>query len=193
MSEKTLIKARNYLKEVGLVDFQSEVGRRNHTIYELKYCKIYSILGSISDSISGSISGKNQPPLNDIYSNPPNYTKLNKTKLKKSPNGDTKNPPENPQIFGNPETTKIPEIPELTEIQKRFNDFQVWIDEYTPRVAKMEKPFMMSEFEKLIADFDINAITEMLKSMHNYKPLLKKNVSANLTFRKWITKEMSEK
>ena len=67
MSENTLMKAKKYLKKVGLIDFQSEVGRRNNTIYEIKYLKICGISGGISggisDGISGGISGENPPPL----------------------------------------------------------------------------------------------------------------------------------
>jgi len=80
-SEKTLIKARNYLKQSDLIDFKSDVGRRNNTVYEIKYCKIYSISNSISDSISGSISdsilGKNSP---DNTKHKLNKTKLNNEK-----------------------------------------------------------------------------------------------------------------
>jgi hypothetical protein len=60
VSEPTLIRARNYLKQAGLIDFKSDAGRRNNTVYEIKYLKSFSI----SDSISVSIS--DEKPLDNI-------------------------------------------------------------------------------------------------------------------------------
>jgi hypothetical protein len=51
-----MIKALNTLRQKGLINFKSEVGRRHITKYEIKYLKSLSISDSISDSISRSIS-----------------------------------------------------------------------------------------------------------------------------------------
>jgi hypothetical protein len=56
ISEPAMIKARNTLRQKGLINFKSEVGRRHITKYEIKYLKSLSISDSISHSISRSIS-----------------------------------------------------------------------------------------------------------------------------------------
>ncbi len=56
LSEPTFLRARNALKQNGLINFKSEVGRRHSTVYEIKYQKNFSIYEGISESISESIS-----------------------------------------------------------------------------------------------------------------------------------------
>ena len=58
ITEPTLIKARNVLKQRGLIDFKAEKGRRNNTEYTLKYSNKTLNNFSISDSISDSISSE---------------------------------------------------------------------------------------------------------------------------------------
>lgn len=65
MSEPAMIRARNTLKQKGLISYSSEVGRRHNTSYEIKYLKSFSISGSISDSISDSISGSISGSISD--------------------------------------------------------------------------------------------------------------------------------
>lgn len=60
------------------------------------------------------------------------------------------------------------------------------LTEELPNVSKMEKPLTAEEGEKLIEEFGHEAVSDVLLSMENYKPLVKKNVSANLTARKWL-------
>lgn len=67
----------------------------------------------------------------------------------------------------------------------------IWIDENAPTVNKLKEPFTYEQCEKLIEDYDKEYIREILKAMHNYEPLLKKNRSANLTFRNWSTRNNS--
>ena len=76
-----------------------------------------------------------------------------------------------------------------SEISIHFSKFNKWIKDNAPMVAKMKYPFTLAEFERLKSEFTLEQITSMILTMHNYKPLLTKCVSANLTFRKWIKKE----
>ena len=78
---------------------------------------------------------------------------------------------------------------EKTEIETRFNKFQQWIKDNASNVSKMKEPFTIEEFERLINDFDMDKITNILSSMHNWKPLLTKNLNANKTFRIWEKKQ----
>lgn len=79
-----------------------------------------------------------------------------------------------------------PHIPDEREIN--FKKFEKWIIENALQVSKMKEPFTRAQFEALKRDFSLKQIQEMLKSMHNRADLVKKNVSANLTFRNWIKK-----
>lgn len=72
---------------------------------------------------------------------------------------------------------------------ENFLKFQKWIDDNAPKVAKMRYPFTEEEFERLKADYSTDFIQSLLLQMHNYKPLLSKSESANLTFRKWAGRE----
>ncbi|MDR2065715.1 MAG: DUF6291 domain-containing protein [Prevotellaceae bacterium] len=70
--------------------------------------------------------------------------------------------------------------------KERFVKFQKWINDNAPNVSKMKEPFTDKQFNAIIDDYEMQDITDLLLEMHNYKDLVKKNVSANLTFRKWM-------
>lgn len=75
---------------------------------------------------------------------------------------------------------------------ENFKRFKSWISENAPNVAKLKEPFTEIQFERIKQEFPIAVIENTLRSMHNYKELLKKYVSANLTFRKWAKKDMED-
>jgi hypothetical protein len=72
-----------------------------------------------------------------------------------------------------------------------FLKFVFWIKENAPAVGKMKEPFTEAQFFQLKKDFSSDQIKQLLQSMHNYQPLLKKNINANLTFRNWAKKEFT--
>jgi hypothetical protein len=55
VSEKTLINARNRIKQAGLIEYRSGQ-KRSPTVYKIIYCKISSTNDSICDSTNDSIS-----------------------------------------------------------------------------------------------------------------------------------------
>ena len=57
------------------------------------------------------------------------------------------------------------------------------------RVFSMEQPLTPDEFDKLLIDFNKDNVFEVILAMENYKDLLKKNVSANLTIRNWLSRK----
>lgn len=85
-----------------------------------------------------------------------------------------------------PERIPAPEKPR----NENFLKFEKWINENAPNVAKLKEPFTEVQFERIKNDFPLKIIQEVLVSMHNYRELLKKYVSANLTFRKWAQKDL---
>lgn len=78
------------------------------------------------------------------------------------------------------------------EKNENFEQFKNWILKNAPNVAKLKEPFTIDQFERIKKDFPIEVIKNTLYSMHNYRDLLKKYVSANLTFRKWAKKDMED-
>lgn len=84
------------------------------------------------------------------------------------------------------ERTPAPEKPK----NENFLKFEKWINENAPNVAKLKEPFTEVQFERIKNDFPLKIIQGVLVSMHNYRELLKKYVSANLTFRKWAQKDL---
>lgn len=80
----------------------------------------------------------------------------------------------------------------LTPESDNYRKFKYWIDVNAPNVAKMKEPFTEQQFERIKQEFPIEVIENTLRSMHNYRELLKKYVSANLTFRKWAKRDMED-
>ena len=73
---------------------------------------------------------------------------------------------------------------------EKFLNFQKWIDKNASNVAKMKEPFTENEYERLMEEYSADFVKGLLLDMHNWKDLLKKNVNANLTFRKWAKKRI---
>jgi len=67
----------------------------------------------------------------------------------------------------------------------KFSALENWIKNHSPNVGKMKEPFTIDQYLKLKESFSSEQIKEMLLKMHNYKPLVQKNISAYLTFLNW--------
>ena len=93
----------------------------------------------------------------------------------------------NPPILSSTkvESNIIPPKGVSDNLSQSFIKFQQWILDNAPRVAKMREPFTEAQFISLRTDFDTHFLCDLLREMHNYEPLLKKNISANLTLRNW--------
>jgi hypothetical protein len=99
ISEPTLIRVRNNLKNYGLIDFKSDKGRKNLTLYTIKYLNGFSNIVSIPisngtdtnskylnsfsipDSISVSNNDSNTVSIHSENTLDNNKHKINKTKL----------------------------------------------------------------------------------------------------------------
>lgn len=74
-----------------------------------------------------------------------------------------------------------------------FEKFLEWILANAPRVAKMKEPFTIEQFLKVKGKFPPEQVQELLKAMHNWEPLQKKNRSAFLTLTRWKKMEDDRK
>ena len=70
-----------------------------------------------------------------------------------------------------------------------FKKFTDWITDNAPRFHQFKEPFTIAEYLRIKNDFPIKTIETVLKSIQNRADVLKKNLSANLTFRNWAARE----
>ncbi|MGH7238976.1 MAG: hypothetical protein ACREHG_02805 [Candidatus Saccharimonadales bacterium] len=78
---------------------------------------------------------------------------------------------------------------ENAEYLDQFRTLNDWMEKKAPRVLKMKEQLTVEQFVKLKEQFGSRAMGSMFEKMHNYKPLLDKNVSVYRTFLNWITRE----
>jgi len=73
-------------------------------------------------------------------------------------------------------------------INKGGDDISPLISDYQS-IQNMEQPLTTEQGEKLIAEFGESEVNRILSNMENHKPLAKKNKSAYLTARNWLSKD----
>jgi len=78
------------------------------------------------------------------------------------------------------------------EEQAAFDKFQVFLKTHAVTLTKMKEPFTIKEFLAIKKEFSPQFVKDMVLRMHNYKLLLTKNTSANLTFRNWSRKGFNQ-
>lgn len=72
-----------------------------------------------------------------------------------------------------------------SEDLKLFNAFKEWIGKYAPNVGKMKEPFTIEQYLKLKKSMAREKMQDLILKMHNWKPLLQKNISAYRTILNW--------
>ena len=125
-----------------------------------------------------------------VCRNPTKESKVKESKEKDVTDVTSKKKDLNP-VISEPEETHPPVAPPPLP-NPDFEKFQKWILEKAPRVAKMEEPFTEEEYLRIKEEFPPGMTAEVLLAMHNSKDLLKKNLSANLTFRNWIKRRQND-
>jgi DNA-binding transcriptional MocR family regulator len=85
----------------------------------------------------------------------------------------------------NKKVKNIKESKEEIYIQS-IHEIQVFIQKNCSRVSKLPKQLTPSECDKLLTNYEISRIQEILLSMENYKPLLKNYESVYLTVLNWL-------
>ena len=79
----------------------------------------------------------------------------------------------------------------VNDIEERYiHPLIEWIEENTPRVQQLKEPITEQQAERIVKEYEIDFIYQVLSNMHNYKKLSSTVVSANLTFRKWAKKDL---
>ncbi len=81
------------------------------------------------------------------------------------------------------------DVPQTLIPDVEFERFNTWILTNAPLVAKLKEPFTAGQYRKLVQEFRASEIEKALQAMHNWKPLLTKRTSANLTIRAFMKTE----
>lgn len=85
-----------------------------------------------------------------------------------------------------PEEVEKVATEQVAEFEKEFQTLKTWITNNTPRVNQMKEPLTLQQFVYLRHKIpDKQKLRDLLFSMHNWKDLTVKNVSAYLTILKW--------
>lgn len=165
VSEKSLISARNRLKQAGLLEFTSG-HKRSPTVYRFldPESKIPLPQVSKSDSTSGSISDRES----DRESDSPINKEKTKRKTKSSPAA----------AGSGPSDESVGSSPPLPT-------WQAWLTANAPEVLRLKTPLTAEQWQSLVADFGAPLVQEVLLAMQNHVGLTKKYTSANLTARDW--------
>ena len=103
------------------------------------------------------------------------------------PDKPTENPSVKPSINLNKNSNKN------SDKNKTIHPLQKWIDGNCMQVKQLKRQLSYSECENIVKDYKPEDIKAILMQMENYKSLLKNYVSVNLTLRRWLEKNKSEK
>ena len=143
-----------------------------------------SMNGSVSDSMNGSVSD----------SLPEREGEREEEREKEEKRDTDVSPEKKDQNHINPDPKKEthPPVPPPPLPDPEFLEFQKWVLKKAPRVAELKEPFTQEEYLRIRKEFPPPLTAEVLMAMHNCKDLLKKYVSANLTFRNWINRRLKD-
>lgn len=163
ISEKSLITARNRLKQAGLLEFTSG-HKRNPTMYQLLDPDVRISLPQVSlnDSKNGRINGT-------LTGTP--YRKQTKRKTKTPPSASA--------------AGVRAEVSELVATTPPLPAWQTWLQTNAPEVQRLETPFSANQWATLVANFGEPLAQEVALAMQNHAKLTKKYTSAYLTAQDW--------
>jgi hypothetical protein len=166
ISEKSLISARNRLKQAGLLEFTSG-HKRSPTVYRFLDPDAEIPLPQVSQSgtQSGSQSG--------THTGTQSGTSINKEKTKRK----TKTPKSAPaEVCGEVEVNPTPEALPI---------WQTWLLANAPEVLRLKTPLTADQWAKLVTTYGEPLTQEVLLAMQNHAGLTKKYTSAYLTALDW--------
>lgn len=69
------------------------------------------------------------------------------------------------------------------------NEFEKKMRERFPRIMRMEQPLTLEQAKKLKERYDADMLLEIMEQMENWRPLIKKNISAYKTIINWCDRE----
>lgn len=145
-----------------------------------------------SDSVNDSLNDSVNDSVNDSLPEREKEREEEKEKEKEEKRDTSVSPEKTKPINPDPEKETHPPVPPPPLPDPEYEKFQKWILNNAPQVAKMKEPFSEAEYFKIRKEFPPPLTAEVLMAMHNCKDLLKKYVSANITFRNWINRRLKD-
>lgn len=123
-----------------------------------------------------------------------NTNKKGKKSTKNQPNINQNQPNDNVNVNDNvssnedilKENYKKKKTANSDPLSEKEQGFLDWMQENYPTVCRMKKPLTYQQFCKLREEYSEDRIKDILDSMENHTPLLKKYTSAVLTIKSWI-------
>lgn len=181
VSKERLRKAIIFLEEKGFVQRQAMRDEKGHISGWNYIINSEPVREKDRTHIGKSSLSKTQPMENPTYGKP---TTLETDRYNNIDNiNSTINSPLNKD---NIEKTSKDAKKQLSEEEQRFLD---GMNKRFPRIMKMDKPLTLEQAKKLKEKFDSDLIYDIMGRMENWKPLIKKNVSAYQTIVKWCQSE----
>lgn len=120
---------------------------------------------------------------------------LNETKEEPNQNQKQTKPKANVNVNANVNANEK-ENANVNENEQPAHSLILWIQKNAPSIQKLKEPLTSKQAESLTIDLDLNTnekkkrLCDMMMAMENYKPLLSKSKSANLTIRNWWKREL---
>ena len=166
---------------------------RSHQIIDKRYDKSYIGKEIITDLINNALREHHVDTTSTHSEHYVNTQEEKEEEKEKEEKRDTDVSPEKKKpINPDPKKETHPPVPPPPLPDPDFLKFQKWILEKAPQVAKMKEPFTQEEYLRIRKEFPPPLTAEVLMAMHNCKDLLKKYVSANITFRNWINRRLKD-
>jgi len=168
MSESTLIRARNRLKQAGLLEFTSG-HKRSPTVYRLFDPDAEIPLHNASKNASTSAS------ISASKSESRSATSINKEKTKR------KTKPSAPAAADEVGESEVG----VSSSPTLLPAWQTWLLANAPEVLRLKTPLTADQWAKLVDTFGESLTQEVLLAMQNHAGLTKKYTSAYLTALDW--------
>lgn len=109
----------------------------------------------------------------DFYQNPDNYEQTTESTTEETIEKPLKNHRQTSHNYKNEKNVKN---------EKNISPL---VSDYS-NIKSMEEPLTVEQGESLVEEYGATAVKEILMQMENWKPLKKKNKSANLTAQNWL-------
>lgn len=183
VSYPTLCKSRNRLKQAKLIDFKTRNGDANVEYFLRTVNDTLKNSLKVTDEVNSEVSDEVATEVSDEIILDKDKDKNKKVSTKKFSG---KSSPDKTPISG---PALVQDEFKSDEEKDFWLRFQAWREKNgINRVQKMEEPFTPTQFHTLCSKYGLEPTLEVIRSMDNWKKLLKDKVSAYKTAITWLNK-----
>lgn len=180
-----LLEEKGYIQRMPIRDDKGHISGWNYLVYP-------EPIKEKDRTHAGRKEGaeETQPTENPTYGNP---SRLESDTHIIIDNTISNNGIDNISTINSPDKKEIDNAPEGAVSVSSSDPEKVYVEkmkEMFPRIMKMDQPLTLAQAKKLKEKYDVDLIAKIMKAMENWKPLLKRNVSAYQTIIEWCGKEI---